>query len=89
MLGKLIGKLVPGHRGHNLLSSVQCSEARTTLVVISYCPALTLIGVRKIRFFSLLYSLEIIRLHRGRKLWKFIYLLYKQDVVSVRMQNSA
>ena len=47
MLGKLIGKLVPGHRGHNLLSSVQCSEARTTLVVISYCPALTLIGVRK------------------------------------------
>ena len=89
MLGKLIGKLVPGHRGHNLLSSVQGSEARTTLVVISYCPALTLIGVRKKGFFSLLYSLEIIRLHRGRKLWKFIYLLYKQDVVSVRMQNSA
>ena len=86
MLGKLIGKLVPGHRGRNLLSSA--GERRTALVVISYCPALTLIGVKK-GFSSLLYSLEIIRLHRGRKLWKFIYLLYKQDVVSVRMQNSA
>lgn len=86
MLGKLIGKLV-------LVTEAATScpvraERRTALVVISYCPALTLIGVKK-GFSSLLYSLGIIRLHRGRKLWKFIYLLYKQDVVSVRMQNSA